>query len=149
MNSWEHFLVCQRLSRAGVPINGQQIMLPFPLLWGGLWWERSWQEATVKKDNSASRVLHFLSGKRGAGLSGGDRLSALSLSTTLAGSAEGWGGVSGLMVWTKGPVHTRMLSVISEDGGRPLGAQLGPLGSFLSEASCPLSEGALGEGGHL
>lgn len=51
MNSWEHFLVCQSLSRAGVPINGQQIMLPFPLLWGGLWWERSWQEATVKKDN--------------------------------------------------------------------------------------------------
>lgn len=70
MNSWEHFLVCQSLSRAGVPINGQQITLPFPLLWGGLWRERSWQEATVKKDNSASRVLHFLSGKGGAGLSG-------------------------------------------------------------------------------
>lgn len=46
----------------GVPINGQQITLPFPLLWEDLW-KRSWQEATVKKDNSASRVLHFLSGK--------------------------------------------------------------------------------------
>ena len=98
-------------------------------------------------------VLHGYSisclGSVERGCLGGDRLSALSLSTTLAGSAEGGGGVSGLMVWTKEPVHTRMLSVISEDGGRPLGAQLGPLGSFLSEASCPLSEEALGEGGHL
>ena len=76
-------------------------------------------------------------------------LSALSLSTTLAESSGGCGGVSGLMVWTKGPVHIRMLSVTSEAGRSPLGPQLGPLGSFLSEASCPLSEEALREGGHL
>lgn len=80
------------------------------------------------------------------GCLGGDRLSALSLSTTLAGSAEGGGGISGLMVWTKGPVHTRVLSVTSRDGRSPLGAQLGRLGSFLSEALCPLSEEALREG---
>ena len=73
MNSWEHFLICQSLSRTGVPINGQQIMLPFPLLWGGLWGERSWQEVTVKKDNSASQVLHFLSGKGEQGCLGEGR----------------------------------------------------------------------------
>lgn len=111
------------------------------------------------KDRGKKRQLRKITVLHGCSISclgsvewgclGGDRLSALSLSTTLAGSAEGWGGVSGLMVWTKGPVHTRMLSVTSKDGGSPLGAQLSPLGSFLSEASCPLSEGALGEGGHL
>lgn len=86
-------------------------------------------------------------GSRAVWVRGG--LSALSLSTTLAESAGGCGGVSGLMVWTKGPVHIRMLSVTSKAGRSPLGPQLGPLGSFLSEALCPLSEEALREGGHL
>lgn len=34
------------------------------------------------------------------------------------------------MVWTKGPVHIRMLSVTSKDERSPLGPQLGPLGPF-------------------
>lgn len=78
----------------------------------------------------------------------GGGLSALSLSATLAGSAEGGGGVSRLMDPTKGPVHIRMLSVTSKDERSPLGPQLGPLGPFSLKHQARYQE-ALQEEGHL
>lgn len=115
MNSWEHFHNPARaFPRAGVPINGQQITLPLSLYGRTFGGKRSWQ-ALIKKDNSASRVLHSCLG-RGAGLSGWGEgsLLAAGLSCWLGIVLEGGGGVSRLMDPTKGPVHIRMLSVASQ-----------------------------------
>lgn len=60
--SWEHVHACQSLSRAGVAMNGQQIVLPLHLLHGGLSGDRPWQEPRVKKNSCVSPVVHFLSG---------------------------------------------------------------------------------------
>lgn len=56
--SWEHVHACQSLSRAGVSMNGQQIVLPLHLLRGGLSGERSWREARVKKNSCVLPVPH-------------------------------------------------------------------------------------------
>lgn len=60
-DQWEHLHACQSFSRAGVPINGQQIVLPLHLLQGRFWGKDHGKKRELRK-GLVSPVLHFLSG---------------------------------------------------------------------------------------
>lgn len=113
MTSWDHLQVCQSLSRAGVPIKGQQIILPLHLLQGRLLGERSWKETRVKKPV----VFHQCSC---LGWETGavrrvctDPLHCFAQNLQVVGRGA-WCGhqvwpfhLSGLLFWTKGSAHIR------------------------------------------